>query len=76
MAPEENVAFAFLVYLYNGHHDVRYNGRISCARVDAALLLHRKFGLLRLAAFEGAVHKILQPSTVLKVKGKIVLVLN
>jgi hypothetical protein len=25
MEPEESVAFAFLVYFYNGRHDVRYN---------------------------------------------------
>jgi hypothetical protein len=37
MEPEESVAFASLVYFYNGRHDVRYNGRILCARVDAAL---------------------------------------
>jgi hypothetical protein len=39
MEPEEGVAFASLVYFYNGRHNrhnVRYNGRILCARVDAA----------------------------------------
>jgi hypothetical protein len=36
MEPEESVAFACLVYFYNGRHDVRYNGRILCACVDAA----------------------------------------
>jgi hypothetical protein len=35
--PEESVAFASLVYFYNGRHYVRYNGRILCVRVDAAL---------------------------------------
>jgi hypothetical protein len=35
--PEESVAFASLVYFYSGRYDVRYNGRILCARVDAAL---------------------------------------
>jgi hypothetical protein len=35
--PEESVAFVSLVYFYNGHHDVRYNGRILCARVAPAL---------------------------------------
>jgi hypothetical protein len=35
MEPEESVAFASLVYFYNGRHNVRYNGRILCARVDA-----------------------------------------
>jgi hypothetical protein len=33
MEPEESVAFTSLVYFYNGRHDVRYNGRILCARV-------------------------------------------
>jgi hypothetical protein len=37
MEPEENLAFASLVYFYNGRHDVRYNGRILCARVAPAL---------------------------------------
>jgi hypothetical protein len=37
MEPEESVAFAFLVYFYNGRHDVRYNWRILCARVAPAL---------------------------------------
>jgi flavodoxin len=36
MEPEESVAFASFVYFYNGRHDVRYNGLIFCARVDAA----------------------------------------
>jgi hypothetical protein len=36
MKPKGNVAFASLVYFYNGRHDVRYNGRILCDRVDAA----------------------------------------
>jgi hypothetical protein len=36
MDPEESVAFASLVYFYNGRHDVRYNGRILCARVAPA----------------------------------------
>jgi hypothetical protein len=36
MEPEESVAFASLVYFYNVRHDVRYNGRILCTRVDAA----------------------------------------
>jgi hypothetical protein len=36
MEPEESVAFASLVYFYNGCHDVRYNGRILCARVAPA----------------------------------------
>jgi hypothetical protein len=36
MEPEESVAFASLFYLYNGRHDVRYNGRILCARVAPA----------------------------------------
>jgi hypothetical protein len=36
MEPEESVAFACLVYFYNGRHDVRYNGRILCARVASA----------------------------------------
>jgi hypothetical protein len=30
MEAEESVAFASLVYFYNGRHDVRYNGRILC----------------------------------------------
>jgi hypothetical protein len=34
--PEESVAFASLVFFYNGRHDVRYNGHILCAHVDAA----------------------------------------
>jgi hypothetical protein len=34
--PEERVAFASLVYYYSGRHDVRYNGRILCARVAPA----------------------------------------
>jgi flavodoxin len=38
MEPEEIVAFASLVYFYNGRHDVRYNGRILCARVAKALV--------------------------------------
>jgi hypothetical protein len=38
MKPEESIAFASLVYFYNGRHDVRYNGRILCSRVDAALI--------------------------------------
>jgi hypothetical protein len=37
MEPEESVAFASLVYFYNGRHDVRYNGRILCTRVAPAL---------------------------------------
>jgi hypothetical protein len=36
MEPEERVAFASLVYFYNGRHDVGYNGRILCARVAPA----------------------------------------
>jgi flavodoxin len=36
MEPEESIAFNSLVYFYNGRHDVRYNGRILYARVDAA----------------------------------------
>jgi hypothetical protein len=36
MEPEESVAFASLLYFYNGRHDVRYNGRILCARVTPA----------------------------------------
>jgi hypothetical protein len=36
MDPEGSVAFASLVYFYNGRHDVRYNGRILCARVAPA----------------------------------------
>jgi hypothetical protein len=36
MEPEESVVFASLVYFYNGRHDVRYNGRILCARVAPA----------------------------------------
>jgi hypothetical protein len=38
MEPEESVALASLVYFYNGSHDVRYNGRILCARVAPALV--------------------------------------
>jgi hypothetical protein len=34
--PEESVAFASLVYFYNGRHDDRYNGRILCAHVAPA----------------------------------------
>jgi hypothetical protein len=37
MKPDESVAFASLVYFYNGRHDVRYNGCIFCARVAPAL---------------------------------------
>jgi hypothetical protein len=36
MEPEESIAFASLLYFYNGRHDVRYNGRILCARVTPA----------------------------------------
>jgi hypothetical protein len=36
MEPEESVAFASLVYFYNGRHDVPYNGRILCPRVAPA----------------------------------------
>jgi hypothetical protein len=36
MEPEESVAFTSLVYLYNGRHNVHYNGRILCARVAPA----------------------------------------
>jgi hypothetical protein len=36
MEPEESLSFAFLLYFYNGRHDVRYNGRILCARVAPA----------------------------------------
>jgi hypothetical protein len=42
MEPQESVAFASLVYFHNGRHDVRYNGRILCARVDASLVSHPK----------------------------------
>jgi flavodoxin len=38
MEPEESVEFASLVYFYNGCHDIRYNGRILCARVATALV--------------------------------------
>jgi hypothetical protein len=38
MEPEESVAFASLVYFYNGRHDFRYNGRILCARVAPTLV--------------------------------------
>jgi hypothetical protein len=38
MEPEEIVAFASLVYFYNERHDIRYNGRILCARVAPALV--------------------------------------
>jgi hypothetical protein len=40
MDPEEGVAFASLVYFYNGRQDVCYNGRILCARVAPALAVH------------------------------------
>jgi hypothetical protein len=36
MEPGESVAFASLVYFYNGRHNVRYNGRILCALVAPA----------------------------------------
>jgi hypothetical protein len=37
MEPEESVAFASLVYFYNGRHDVRYNGHILCTSFAPAL---------------------------------------
>jgi hypothetical protein len=35
--PEESIAFASLVYFYNGRHEFLYNGRILCARVAPAV---------------------------------------
>jgi hypothetical protein len=45
MDPEKSVALPSLVYFYNGRHDVRYKGRILCARVAPALkftLIHKR----------------------------------
>jgi hypothetical protein len=36
LEPEESITFASLVYLYNGRHDIHYNGCILCAHVAPA----------------------------------------